>query len=93
MAMASVGAHAMADFKGWLRQSRSVSPRGCNDICSRLRRLGALIDMTAVKSTDDLKVSMIRSELTVELTTSVRSQLKRAGTLYLEFSKECQESA
>ncbi len=72
-------------FAAWLELSIPMSERSRRDVCSRLSRLAAMVDITGIRSGDDLRVALIRSSAFSDLGTSVRSQLKRAGLLYLRF--------
>ena len=74
-----------AEFREWLASNRKFTVSVVGDTCSRLRRLFSLIKFSSVKTRTDLDVLLLRCPTYAALTGSVRSQLKRAGALYLEF--------
>lgn len=71
-------------FRQWL-SARGLSSRSVGDVCSRLKRVTEFLDISTVSSKVDLDVAFIRSPAVQSLTVSVRSQLKRAVRLWLEF--------
>lgn len=73
-----------AGFREWLGQS-DLSDRGRRDVCSRLNRIDKLVGLSGVQSRADLDVAIIRSGALTPLTPSVRSQLKRAASLWLDY--------
>lgn len=72
-------------FSEWLLRSTDLTKRSASDVCSRLRRLSCFIDINRIRSVVDLEVVLIRSKEFRALGTEVRSQMKRSGTLYLQF--------
>lgn len=75
------------EFRSWLESKSGLSERSITDVCSRVRRLDALVGLAKVQSLRDLKIALIQCEALDGLKT-VRSQLKRAGELYLAFRDE-----
>jgi hypothetical protein len=73
------------EFKKWVSENTALNSRSVGDICSRARRLVAMVDLASARSLDDLNILLIRSESFNFCTPSVKSQLKKAGALYLEF--------
>jgi hypothetical protein len=76
------------EFREWLAHSHRFTSRVVSNTCSRLRRLCSTINFDAAGDATDLAALLLRSRAYAAMTMSVRSQLKRAGELYLEFSKE-----
>jgi hypothetical protein len=73
------------DFRKWVAENTTYGDRAVNDTCSRLRRLMGMIDLSSARDLADLGVLLIRSAPFNGCTPSVKSQLKKAGTLYLGF--------
>lgn len=76
-----------AGFRDWLRK-RHLTERVVGDTVSRLRRLSTFLDISDLKSEPDLRAKLIHSREYAALSTSVKSQLKRAGSLFLEYRGE-----
>lgn len=74
----------LQEFKAWLVR-RGLTERSASDVCSRLRRLQGLVDISRVKTAADYRATLARSDSLNPMTTSVRSQLRRAGALFVEF--------
>lgn len=74
-----------AGFRAWLETR--FSTRVAGDVCSRAKRLAEMVDLTAVQDETDLASKLIKTPAFSNLTVSVRSQLKRAGQLILEFRR------
>jgi hypothetical protein len=73
-------------FRDWLRQNTSLSSRAINDTVSRLRRLSSLVDPLDVNSRAELEYRLQKNPEFSQLQPSVKSQLKRAATLYQQYS-------
>ena len=74
------------DFRQWLREDLAFQPPASNDVCSRLKRLSGLCDMGLLKSEDDVEsLFSTRTVIGDDITIGVRSQMKRAAKLYLQF--------
>ncbi len=74
------------DFRQWLREVLAFQPPASNDVCSRLKRLSSLSDIDLLKSEDDVEsLFSTRSVISDDITIGVRSQMKRAAKLYLQF--------
>jgi hypothetical protein len=71
-------------FRAWLGR-QGLNGRSVNDVCSRIKRLDGMVGLHGLKGEVDLEVAMLRSDAVRGLSPSVRSQLKRAGKLYLSF--------
>lgn len=77
-------------FKQWLQDEKNMSVRSATDVVSRCKRINR---MTEEENISDKTVSILIEMESYENTSSfIRSQLKRAATLYLEFSKEAKQS-
>lgn len=71
------------EFTEWLQNEKSMSVRSARDVVSRLKRCLKLTGANEVntKTANELN----KSAEFDELTTFVKSQLKRSVTLYIEF--------
>lgn len=77
-------------FKQWLQDEKNMSIRSATDVVSRCKRINR---MTDEKDINDKTISvLIEMESYDTMSSFIKSQLKRAATLYLEFSKEAQKS-
>lgn len=73
-------------FKQWLQDERNMSIRSATDVISRCKRISR---MTEKNDIDNNTVAMlIQMKSYDEMSSSIKSQLKRAATLYMEFVKE-----
>lgn len=55
------------------------------DVCSRLKRLSGIVQLDAMKTEAQLHATLIQSPAYAAVERTVRSQLKRAGNLYIAF--------
>lgn len=76
----------MEEFKNWLETEKQLSQRSARDVCSRLRRSKDIAGISKVSSKSVSNLEDI-DEFN-DLSSSVKSQLKRSIKLYLEFSKK-----
>ena len=75
-------------FRQWLRDARDFQPRTSSDVCSRLKRLSNLYNIELLKSDDDIdELFSSRTVVGDDTRMDVRSQMKRAAKLYLQFRK------
>ena len=72
------------DFKAWLVTQHNYSERTANDTVSRIKRADKLCGFSGEPDTLYL-YKLQRTATFSELTPSVRSQLKRAATLYCDY--------
>ena len=73
-------------FKQWLQDEKNMSSRSATDVVSRCKRINR---MTEEDDINDNTVSvLIEMESYDNMSSYIKSQLKRAATLYLEFTKE-----
>lgn len=80
-------------FGAWLQKSSQLTKRSTSDVCSRLNRLSTMIDLNCIRSPKDLQVALIRSDEFEKHGSMIRSQLKRAGMLYLQFLNSPEEKS
>lgn len=71
-------------FEMWLKEEKNMTQRSAKDVISRCKRVQRLIDCEGLNA-QSLKL-LLQSEEYGELSPFIRSQLKRALTLYLEFT-------
>lgn len=70
-------------FKQWLQNEKRMSIRSANDVISRCKRINRLTERDVI---DDATVAiLVEMELYDEMSLYIKSQLKRAATLYMEF--------
>ena len=73
-------------FRQWLRATCDFQLRASSDVCSRLKRLSSLYNIRLLKSDDDIdRLFSSRTVFGDDTRTDVRSQMKRAAKLYLQF--------
>lgn len=70
-------------FKQWLQNEKRMSIRSANDVISRCKRINRLTERDVID--DDTVAILVEMELYDELSLYIKSQLKRAATLYMEF--------
>lgn len=76
-------------FKQWLQDEKNMSIRSATDVISRCKRISR---MTEKNDIDDNTISLlIELKSYGEMSSCIKSQLKRAATLYIEFVKEVKE--
>lgn len=73
-------------FKQWLRDEKNMSIRSSTDVVSRCKRSNR---MTYTDRIDDKTVEiLIETDTYADMSSFIKSQLKRAATLYMEFAKK-----
>lgn len=73
-------------FKQWLQDEKNMSIRSATDVVSRCKRINRMIDMDKI---DDKTVEiLVETESYADMSSFIKSQLKRAATLYMEFCKK-----
>lgn len=72
----------MKSFLTWLSENHAMGGRSCRDVASRLKRASKFIDIDSDLPDDELLFRLGTVTEFKKLTTPVRSQLKRAVTLY-----------
>lgn len=78
-------------FVGWLINAQNFTPRTASDTLSRVRRADRICRLDGVPN-DFYCYSLQQKTEYVELSTSVRSQIKRALSLYNSFIRESNKS-
>ena len=78
-------------FIGWLINVQNFTPRTASDTLSRVRRADRICRLDGVPN-DFYCYSLQQKTEYVELSTSVRSQIKRALSLYNSFIRESNKS-
>jgi hypothetical protein len=71
-------------FRSWLASHKGIRGRSVTDISSRARRAKAMLGTSEPLPSDTLRLDKI-AEFS-ECSTSVRSQVRRALRLWIEFS-------
>lgn len=71
-------------FVGWLINVQNFTPRTASDTLSRIRRADKICPLDSVPN-DFYYYSLQQTDEYIELSTSVRSQIKRALTLYYTY--------
>jgi hypothetical protein len=74
----------MKAFQCWLSETKNIGHRSCSDVLSRLKRASSFIDIDSPLSDEELLFHLSVKEDFKKLTRPVKSQLKRAVTLYRE---------
>lgn len=73
-------------FKQWLQDEKNMSIRSATDVVSRCKRINRMTDMDKI---DDKTVEiLVETESYADMSSFIKSQLKRAATLYMEFCKK-----
>lgn len=73
-------------FKQWLQDEKNMSIRSATDVVSRCKRINK---MTNTNRIDNKAVKILMAaETYADMSSFVKSQLKRAATLYMEFDKK-----
>jgi hypothetical protein len=73
------------EFRGWLERNLQLGDRARGDIVSRAKRAAGLVNLTTAKSDSELAYRLSEAREFKKLTMTVRSQVKRAATLYRQF--------
>jgi len=72
-------------FKQWLQDEKEMSVRSATDVVSRCKRINRI---TKEENINDNTISLLIENGEYEdMSSFIKSQLKRAVTLYLEYSK------
>jgi hypothetical protein len=76
----------MEEFKQWLKRSVKLGDPSAKDVASRVRRASGFVNLDSKQSTEDLLHAMSKHHEFKQLSVFVRSQLRRAVTLYREYN-------
>lgn len=74
------------EFENWLMTNKGMSERGSHDLSSRIRRVLKVLGEQEVDEKTFARLYV--SDAFAQYTVNVRSQLKRAITLYNDFTHE-----
>jgi len=79
---------AFNDFNSWLVDEKTLSARSASDVISRINRVAKYFDVDLLKKNNNAEIDYLVEKLdaTLSFTKSVKSQIKRAIKLYVEFS-------
>ena len=75
-------------FKQWFQYKKNMSVRSATDVVSRCKRINRMIEEDDIN--DKTGSMLIEMKSYDNMSSYIKSQLKRAITLYLEFSKEAE---
>lgn len=75
-------------FRSWLRQEKNLSSRSISDVISRLKRVNQLLVLSDDTDIDLYSMRLGKIDAFASQSSSIRSQLKRAAKLYLEFVQQ-----
>lgn len=71
----------MNDFKNWLIKEKKMNDRSARDVISRLKRS---VNITN-SSNEIISCEMLTDEIIINMSTFVKSQLRRSVSLWIEF--------
>jgi DNA (cytosine-5)-methyltransferase 1 len=74
-----------ADFREWLKNIKDFTKNSADDVVSRVKRAKSIMEIDLPTDTDTLLFHFMGKPAFKVLTTTVKSQLKRAIKLYKEF--------
>jgi len=74
------------EYRAWLGRAKGLKGRTLNDVVSRTRRVVKMLGLTSPQALRDVDIRLMRSAELARCSMFVRSQLRRAATLYAEFS-------
>jgi DNA (cytosine-5)-methyltransferase 1 len=77
-----------ADFREWLKNTKSLSKDSADDVVSRIKRAKSIMEIDLPVDIDTLLFHFIGKPAFKTLTITVKSQLKRAVKLYKEFNSK-----
>jgi len=73
-------------FKQWLQDEKNMSIRSAADVISRCKRINKMTEKNSIDN--DTVALLIEMTSYKEMSSFIKSQLKRATTLYLEFTEK-----
>lgn len=76
------------NFNDWLIKKFKYEERSAKDVRSRVKRARKLVDITEQLSDEELIFKLSQHPSFKDLSTSVKSQLKRGVKLYREYVRE-----
>lgn len=75
-------------MKSWLMQEKSMSPASAKDVISRINRVRSLTPIGHADSAVDVNYRLAKQSSFDEMSSCVKSQIKRAVALYFEFVEQ-----
>lgn len=72
-------------YRMWLEKEKKLSSKVAMDYVSRTNRLLGLVEICEADALVDVKYKLDKSNIFFSLSPSVKSQIRRALTLYLEW--------
>ena len=75
----------LARFRSWLEEKELAKGKVLTDIVSRTKRVSSMVDLNKREDTDIFILSLSKHSHFVQLSVSVKSQLRKAVRLYREF--------
>lgn len=76
------------EFRSWLEDTAGFKHRSATDVVSRVRRAMRFADILEPASDHELRFRLEQCSAYRQCSSSVRSQLKRAASLYREFRQQ-----
>jgi DNA (cytosine-5)-methyltransferase 1 len=73
------------DFWEWLQNKKSLTKNSADDVVSRIKRAKSIMEIDVSVDIETLLFHFTGKPVFKDLTTTVKSQLKRAIKLYKEF--------
>ena len=74
-------------MRSWLVQEKNMSAASAKDVISRINRVMTLTPITRFDSAVDVNYRLAKNDSFAELSQSVKSQIKRAVSLFVEFNE------
>lgn len=74
-------------YRRWLSRNTTLSGRSLSDTVSRTRRVLGITDLSRAENRDHVQMALLGNATFKACSVSVRSQLKRAASLYVGFKQ------
>jgi DNA (cytosine-5)-methyltransferase 1 len=78
------------DFREWLQNTKSFAKASADDVVSRIKRAKTIMEIDVPLDIETLLFHFMGKPAFKNLTTTVKSQLKRAIKLHREFTLDSQ---
>lgn len=79
-------------FKNWLLEEKNFKNKSAGDVISRIKRIDKTINSSDQININELTLSELDSNLEFQkLSTHIKSQLRRALTLFIEYKTNNQD--
>lgn len=72
-------------YKRWLIENTTLAGRSVGDAVSRTRRVLDMVDLSRAYDADQVHIALLGNSAFKACSLGVRSQLKRAANLYVQF--------